>query len=180
MRRLNEAVAARLAIRITGNMALAHQVFKQKVDLIRDEHYRLSTGPKGLSPYSSAEGYLKTECYLLLLKYQTRWGHELIKRLTYFGIRDPRQPLYESNPFYWGLLAIDPDFRELKAKDLSLLSKQLLHARRHRIAPQHLIGFLYQCGSQAALRQKVAANLREEAFEDVSRRYDALVNGIDW
>jgi hypothetical protein len=159
---------ARLGVR-NGTLPSGATDFRDDAGEICLECHRIRDAGRSISPFLSAEGYFKRECYLLI-RSSLRRDSKAIKTLSKYDWRYPPQPLYTDNPFYWGLLAIDPDHQFVTQRDLNFLSQQLLHAHRHNVPVEYLVGFIYQCGSQSALRSKVRHNLREEDFDMVRNR----------
>ena len=140
----------------------------EAIDIVREYGSRNETADK-LSPFNSAEGYLKRECYFLIKKFMTD-NSASIKKLSCYSSRTAKQPSYTDNQFYWGLLAIDPAYAAIKERNLILYSRQLLYAHRHNVSSEFLVGFIYQSGSPRSLRVKLDQRKREEEFELVQSR----------
>ncbi len=176
--RVKRAIELRLAVRIGGTNSLS-LLGADLVDAAADvlaEHKALSDtdAPPPPSPFEAPEGYLKRACFQVIQEFRKANAHHAIKKLANYAGRDRRQLTYTDNPFYWGLLAIDPAFSAIEEGSLSLYAKQLLHAANHKVPPEHLVGFIYQSGSQSALKRKVRIGEREEEFLRIRKRTSDL------
>lgn len=164
------AANARLATRGLARKTLVGSEFIDKVEEIVEEYNIRKKEKSAECPFVSAEGYLKRECYILITNSNTRWHNDFIKKLSVYTNRERRQPSYEENRYYWGLLAIDPSHDMIGHNDLQIYSRQMLYAQRHGVPPEHLVGFLYQSGNQKSIQGKVQDNKREEEFDLVRNR----------
>jgi hypothetical protein len=121
------------------------------------------TAPERVAPFGSAAGYKLRSCYYLTKKYaSSRWGVHAIKQASFYNLRDTRQPSFEKNCFYWGVLAIFPDS---STSDLRFQAEQILYADMHAVPPAFLVGFLMQSGSQRFLKKQIKINRRQEDFD---------------
>lgn len=144
--------------------------FDDAAGFIRDGFSQRQT-VKGLRPFDSANGYLRREAYALIRETKSRkGGANTIKSLVQRLSTTPESPEYAENPFYWGLLAIDPHRDFLSAQDLSRFAKQLLYADRNGVPPSYLIGFLYQTGGPRDLSHKLVSKVRDDSLAlDIQR-----------
>ena len=118
-----------------------------------------------LPPFDGKWGFLKREAYQLIRRQITEPGaHRTIKNIVRRWKREPREPNYDDNPFYWGLLAIDPAQDILDQQTLTRFAHQLMYAHRHDVPAHFLVGFLYQSGSTSEVSRKLAADQREPWF----------------
>jgi hypothetical protein len=141
-------------------MPPAQVAFEEMADRIREEFLRRKN-LKGLRPFETANGNFKRSAYALIRRTMAQpGGAGTIKGVVRRGApRLPNSPSYTENPFYWGLLAIDPHLEViLKRQYLTLFAQQFLYANRNAVGPEHLIGFLYQ----AAVRRDLPAKLAEQ------------------
>jgi hypothetical protein len=136
--------------------------------LVECKSRREAKAPK--SVFESGTSYLKTECYILIKNYMHWEKRQPIKELSRYDNRDNRQPTYEQNSFYWGLLAIDPIFSQIPEKHVHAYAQQLLYAHLHQVPPEHLVGFLHQSGSPSRLNDKILRGFREDQFLKVRNR----------
>jgi hypothetical protein len=97
-----------------------------------------------------------------------------MQRLARYDFRDKRQPDYAENYFYWGLIAADPTGDCISPKDISHVARELFYADNHAVPPEYLVGFLYQCGTQAQLKAKFKRTGREESFDKCRARATVL------
>ena len=75
-------------------------------------------------------------------------------------------PLYEENPFHWGLLALFGKSKLLTRDERRLFAAEMLYAHRHDVPPEYLLGFVYQVGKQAEnMYEKVRSDKREPWFD---------------
>jgi hypothetical protein len=107
--------------------------------------YKNRRGVKGRPPYDTAEGYIRREAYAFLEREIAGGGRTIKTLIRKFGLQ-PRYPSYKENPFYWGLLALDPTLENLTRHKVSLYARQLLYAHRNAIPANYLIGFIFQSG----------------------------------
>lgn len=167
VRKLNAAVEARLKTS-NGRLSLKAADFVRSGTAILLESAQLASSAERLPPFKSAGGYFRREAYALIREHLN--SLQTIKQLARYDMREKRQPTIENNVFYWGLLAVDPAHCAVKQADLSLTAMQMLYAHRHGVPPEHLIGFIYQCGSQSHIRKSVRCGLWEDDFLRLSAR----------
>lgn len=152
-------------------LSVAASAFEHRADEILAVYEAKKTSARGGSPFEAKEGYLKRKAYELICEYLAAPGRSgTIKSIVRLWRREPRSPPFSENPFFWGLLALDPQGDVLNPARLHLYSRQLLYAHRHEVPPHYLIGFLYQSGNPGDLSFKVARNLREDWFAERSNR----------
>lgn len=117
------------------------------------------------SPQESATGLLKRKAYELVLHYISLGDVRTFERAVRAeGRQLPAKPIGD-NPFHFGLLALFPDTQDFSRQDRHLFGVQMLYACRHNVPPQLLVGFIYQCGSQAEIRRKADRHTIEPGFE---------------
>lgn len=165
------AAAARVSARVLGVRSLAANAFIERADEILVEHQRLTDSDEYLSPFQSPAGFLKRECYALILEYRVEGKYTIIQRLSRSDMQASPQPTYQDNPFFWGLLAIDPHLTAIGRKNNRFYADQLKYAHQHGVGPEHLVGFLYQSGSESSLRRKVRLNLQDDEFNVIRNRF---------
>lgn len=152
-------------------LSAAATEFEQRADEILAVYKAKKATSRGGPPFEAKESYLKRRAYELIREYLAAPGRSgTIKTIVRLWRRVPRSPAFSENPFFWGLLAVDPQADVLKPARLHLYSQQLLYAHRHHVPPHFLIGFLYQSGNPGDLSFKVARDLREDWFADRSIR----------
>ena len=146
-------------------LSAAQLSFEEAADRIQAEFVRRK-GANGLRPFESANGYFKRAAYALIRRTIAQpGGAGTIKNAIRRFSRLPNSPSYRQNPFYWGLLAIDPYLDTIKQRQyLSLYAQQLLYAHRNAVGPEYLIGFLYQTASQRNLPARLAAKRPDESL----------------
>lgn len=138
--------------------------FEAAGDAIQEGYRQRKKLPR-LPPFDGKWGFLKREAYRLIRRQITEpGGHRTIKSIVRRWKREPREPSYDDNPFYWGLLAIDPAQDILDQRDLTRFAHQLMYAHRHDVPAHFLVGFLYQSGSTAEVSRKLAEGQREPWF----------------
>tara|TARA_R110002049_G_scaffold205431_2_gene376008 strand:- start:150 stop:686 length:537 start_codon:yes stop_codon:yes gene_type:complete len=120
--------------------------------------------PKSLPPFDKADSFFKREAYALLREYSDSEGRAIIKSVVRIYADEPRYPSYTENRFYWGLVAIDSGEGILSKQKLSKIAKQLLYADHNGIAPQLLIGFLYQIGGSDHIHKQLSKNYRDPSL----------------
>ena len=121
-----------------------------------------------VAPWDTAENFLKREAYLLISNFlETEGGRNAIKKIIKGEKKIPRAPLFSDNPFYWGLLAIDPQQDVYNKAKISLYAPLLKYAYDHGVSPANLIGFLFQVGRPADVRRKFNAKQCEVDFKRV-------------
>jgi hypothetical protein len=121
---------------------------------------------EALPPAESAAGYLKRECYRIIIHYLTKGSASFFERVIR---RDGRaltsRVKLEENPFHFGMLALFADDSVVSRQDRSSFAMQMLYAYHHSVPPKFLIGFIYQVGSKEEIRRKLAEGLIEPGFE---------------
>lgn len=119
-----------------------------------------------LSPAESAAGYLKRECYRIIIHYMSKGAASFFERVVR---RDGRaltsRVKLEQNPFHFGMLALFSDDSVVSRQDRSTFAMQMLYAYHHAVPPKFLIGFIYQVGSKEEIRRKLAESCIEPGFE---------------
>ena len=160
-RRISKVRRRRQGISLTD----AEQRFEMAADNIQIE-FKRRRGQKGLRPFENANGYLKRAAYALIRRtIAERGGAATIKSAVRRVTRLPDSPTYTENPFYWGLLAIDPHLDAIRKRQyLSLYAQQLLYANRNAVGPEHLIGFLYQTASQRDLSARLESRRPDDSL----------------
>lgn len=103
---------------------------------------------KGLAPYDQRTNYLKREVYRVICKLWDASGGLNVIEAAVAGCCSslPISPALEDNPFFWGLKAIAAR-TELKPYQVTRLSQEMMYAKRHRISPDLLVGFIMQTGA---------------------------------
>lgn len=158
-------------LRPSGTLSPAALEFEQRADDILAGYNARKTAAGVCSPYEAKGAYFKRKAYQLIRDYLNTPGRSrTIKSLVRRWGREPRSPPFSQNPFFWGLLAIDPQADILTPGRLHIYSLQMLYAHRHDVPTQFLIGFLHQSGNPGDLSHKVTGNLREDWFVECSRK----------
>lgn len=113
-----------------------------------------------LTPYEKPEAFLKREVYGLVCRYLDAGTEGLLRRAIESEPADfPQSPSFSENPFHWVFQGLrGAESVTLKRYQVSRFGRQLLYARRHRVPPEFLIGFLFQCGSPDAIYKKAGAD----------------------
>jgi hypothetical protein len=140
-----------------------------------------------LTPYYTPTSVLKRAAYRFVLKYKNvnpgaistaidnfRVNVENAKRKDEFTAIRPIRKSYKNNEFHWVLLGLKSAFTqrlylgenlyELETYDISRFSLQLQYALDHKVPPDYLIGFLYQCGTFADISRKAKAKVLERWY----------------
>lgn len=121
-----------------------------------------------LPPGESASGYLKRECYRIIIHYMAKGPASFFEQVVR---RDGRaltsRVKLEENPFHYGLLALFDGEDVVSRQDRSTFASQMLYAYHHSVPPKFLIGFIYQAGSKDEIRRKLAKGEIEPGFESV-------------
>jgi hypothetical protein len=128
------------------------------------------------TPYDERNSYLKREVYRFVCGYLDA-GTEHALRHVLEGEREdfPTSTTFRENPFHWAFFALrDPSAPDAIEKfEVSRFGRQLLYARRHRIPPELLVGFIHQSGGPDAVYRKVGAGVLEEWASDYFQWLDA-------
>ncbi|MET0372292.1 MAG: hypothetical protein ABW039_13075 [Sphingobium sp.] len=129
------------------------------------------------SPYENRDNAYKREAYKLINAFLKRKNGSVIKRIVQKieGI-EPKSPTFEQNPFFWGLLAIDPYKDFLNQKRLYRFSRHLLYAARHEIDPELLTGFIHQCGHPDDVCEKANNGTIEPWYPDYKHRRESFAH----
>lgn len=150
-----------------GSSMSAFQDFDAVVRQLLDEWKQRKQNPEPASPAESAAGYLKRECYRIIIHYVTKGAAPFFEQVVR---RDGRaltsRVKLEQNPFHFGMLALFSDDSVVSRQDRSTFAMQMLYAYRHSVHPKFLIGFIYQAGSKEDIRRKLAEGSIEPGFED--------------
>lgn len=121
-----------------------------------------------MPPAETAAGYLKRECYRIIIHYMTKGPASFFEWVVR---RDGRaltsRVKLEENPFHFGLLALFNGEDVVSRQDRSTFASQMLYAYHHSVPPKFLIGFIYQAGSKEEIRRKLAEGVIEPGFESV-------------
>jgi hypothetical protein len=145
-------------------------------DLRRELHGNLKrrAGVERLSPYDAPKAYFKREVYRFVHRLLTAKCSEVLKAILIISCeelvsRDPKT--FKSNPFAWAMscfrnstFTLHEEYEGKPKKRESVIhvdrdmiweySRQLEYAWRHRVCPDLLIGFIYQCGGEAEVVRK--------------------------
>lgn len=125
-------------------------------------------------PDRKRDAVFKREVYGFVCRYldEGRAAHLSNTLEIYTWPRTPISPTFKENPFHLALSAA----RDMKRQDgveakqrwkISRFGRQLLYARRHRIPPELLTGFLHQVGSIIAVGKKADDPTKTEEWHDV-------------
>lgn len=133
-----------------------------------DEWQRRKRSAEIASPAESAAGYLKRECYRIIIHYLTQERARLFEEVVRRDGRalTSRVKLCE-NPFHFGLLALFSGDDVISKQDRSTFATQMLYAYHHSVPPRLLIGFIYQAGPKNEIKRKLIAKSIEPGFESV-------------
>lgn len=136
-------------------------------DLIAEWQCRkLATEP--LPPGESAAGFLKRECYRIIIHYLAKGSATFFEQVVR---RDGRaltsRVRLNENPFHFGMLALFSEDDVVSRQDRSTFAMQMLYAYHHGVPPKFLIGFIYQVGSKEEIRRKLGKGYIEPGFESV-------------
>ena len=119
----------------------------------------------GLTPYESALGYLKRECYRVVRHVVDAERSQLFEQVIRLEGRSLSAKVkIGENPFHYGLRALFSDDSVISAPDRSVYSVQMMYAYRHGIEAEMLIGFIYQSGSSTLIRAKLKSGYIEPGF----------------
>ncbi len=136
----------------------------------RQKEREANPGKQPRPPFDQAEGFLKRECYALIRNcISGKKGAQIIKSIVRRNLIEPPYHRYADNPYFWGLIAIDAPDRELGAQRISRYAMQMLYAHQNYVLPIHLVGFLYQIGGHATLRE-----IRSDAHKHPSLMMSSL------
>ena len=115
-----------------------------------------------LPPFDRAESYLKREIYSFVCRYLDEGRAGPLKVVLENEGDLPRDPSFESNPFHWALVAMHEQTGGVKVRwKISRYGRQLAYARRHRIPPELLVGFLLQTGTVDQVYRKAGTDALE-------------------
>lgn len=112
---------------------------------------RMRENRRTLPPWDTPSGYLQRETYRLVRLLDDHGLSSAITQTVALNGRVPRSPTYEDNKFHWGLLAIEGARNFLTPQQRRLYAGQMLYAARHGVPEVHLIGFIYQLGSEVSI-----------------------------
>lgn len=154
-----------------GSRAL--MVFHNLRDQLVDEWQSRKADDTRFTPQDNPISYMKRQSYRIICHYLEKGS----ARFFEYAVRTEGRSLpstvkLEENPFHYGLLALFSDDRLLSRQDRSFFAAQMLYAYRHAVAPEHLVGFLYQVGSNVELRNKIKEGYIEAGFFHVYRKVD--------
>lgn len=124
---------------------------------IYNEWDRRRRGKASFAPYDTAHSYLKRAVYDFVQDPDLSKNQYLgLKRLVVRERNDvSRAPAIEENPFFWGFLLVFADDESLARSDRSKFAAELLYAYKHDVPAELLVGFIYQVGGYARIRQKL-------------------------
>lgn len=108
-----------------------------------------------MPPWNNPAGYLQREVYRLTRALDDAELGSIIERTVIANGSVPRSPTYQENKFHWGLLAVEGAAPLLTPPRRRLFASQMLYADRHNIPEAHLIGFIYQLGSQLCIYDRI-------------------------
>jgi hypothetical protein len=113
---------------------------------------------RGLTPYDHPDSHLKREVYRFVCRYLDEGNTKQLNRILEANrVILPRFPTFRENPFHWALSVLrDPKSDNIKKYQVSRFGRQLIYAKRHKIPPELLIGFLYQSGGPDVVASKAA------------------------
>lgn len=138
---------------------------RQRVKLSRNDG-------RYVRPWDSAENFAKREAYALILKTLAMTsGKSAIKKIVKINKAIPKSPLFDENPFYWGLLAMDLfDHENNPTMKVSSYAPDLFYAYKHRVPSAYLTGFIHQVGRRSTIRKTVEEEKTEKEFLELARR----------
>jgi hypothetical protein len=145
---------------------------------VRDAITKIVNLPQGtkLVPFERANSVLKRMVYEFVNEHRKTKRDKHIESSI---ANDPNEwrglwVKFEDNPFHWVLFGLKDhvvifDKFEISKSDITRFGRQLSYADRHHIAPQHLIGFLFQTGTISEICQKEASRpmIFEQWFKEI-------------
>ena len=125
------------------------------------------------APQDTASSKFKTIVYKYVRDWITTNRSSRIKSFCY-DLKDGRKTIeFEDNQFNWVLHALYKEGegkKFLSPSKINSLGWQLLHAYRHEIDPNLLIGFLYQTSASSSWKQKKIKNKGAVFYEPWFKR----------
>jgi hypothetical protein len=148
------------------------RAFDEIADELIGEWEKRNTQKEKLSPYESANGFLKREAYRIITHYLAHGRASFFEHVIRKDGRALTSRVHlEENPFHFGLLALFADDSVVTRQDRSLFASQMLYAYHHGVPPTFLIGFIYQAGSKEEIKRKLREGHVEAGFEKTHKRY---------
>lgn len=126
------------------------------------------------APFYRADSVLKRMVYAFVQKHRPTKRYQHLEsaiandRDEWRGLRVP----FKDNPFHWILFGLKDhivilDGFEISKSDVTRFGRQLSYADRHEIAPELLIGFLFQTGTISEIcRKQSSSETRERWYLD--------------
>lgn len=151
--------------KVEEELAAAHQV----------------TGEFGKSPYFEPANVVKRAVYSFVIYASRKLKPGPLER-TIDAIRAasaggkvlrPLRKRFKTDTYFWVLtgLLLDCPAAKLRKSDVTRFSQHLKYARRHKVPPEYLVGFLLQTGSLAEVyRRAQDPERREQWFLDKARQ----------
>lgn len=155
-------------MRLAGDFDCEATKVREKYSHTRAAEASARTSKTYVRPWDTAENTLKREAYLLITRFLAKsGGRSAIKWIVRVEKKIPRSPTFNANPFYWGLLAIDPKHGAYNKAKISLYAPLLKYAYRNNVPPAYLIGFLLQVGRPKDIKKKVTDGSREVGLAEM-------------
>jgi hypothetical protein len=136
-----------------------------------------STNPAvAQDPQGRRLSQIKIAVYTLVRDLRQQRRLNLIQKIVWSLDREPTTITFDANPFHWALYALKYGPAELldtRDDELNRIGYELIHADRHGIEPELLIGFIYQTASSTTHKQKLIKNgVLEPWLSQLMRRRD--------
>ncbi|MCW1383929.1 hypothetical protein OLX02_13985 [Novosphingobium sp. KCTC 2891] len=133
-----------------------------------------ATAEFGKSPYYAPANVVKRAVYRFVISSHSKIKLSLIERtidlirVAHAGgkVLRPLRKDFRRDGFFWVLtgLHLDCPAANLRKSDVTRFAQHLKYARRHRVPPEYLIGFLLQTGSLAEVYRRAQDPERREQW----------------
>ncbi|RYD93806.1 MAG: hypothetical protein EOP50_10545 [Sphingobacteriales bacterium] len=143
------------------------RAFRQQALRIKRGHKRrleMQQRREYMPPWKTPAGYLQRETYRLTRLLDGSGRAWVIEAIVRERGKEPRAPTYLQNKFYWGLLAIEGHSPLLSPQRRRLFAANLKFADMNLVPEVHLIGFVYQLGSEKTIFQRLARRRLHKLF----------------
>ncbi len=120
----------------------------------------LALPPEVRSSIETDTALFKAAVYAVVRDYFVQGHEDLIRRFVEYLPTPHPQIGFNENPFLWAIYAFRydnaglRDYLNLSPFKINNVSWQLLHAFRHRVEPELLMGFLYQTAASTKDKQE--------------------------